>query len=115
VAAAEAVPVPGGHRFPAVPVPAAARAACLAVLSPAPPVLATAPALLACGLGRPAGEEAPGVELAAGGAVRTLVLGLHALGVGAVFEPTRDPALAAALGLDPGWRPLGLLAAGRPG
>jgi coenzyme F420-0:L-glutamate ligase / coenzyme F420-1:gamma-L-glutamate ligase len=121
-AAAGAVPVPGGRRFQAVPVPAAARAACLAALSPAPPVLATAPALLACGLAppadaaaRPAGEEAAGVELAAGGAVRTLVLGLHALGVGAVFEPTRTPALAAALGLDPGWRPLGLLAAGRPG
>jgi coenzyme F420-0:L-glutamate ligase len=115
VAVAGAVPVPGGHRFQAVPVPAAARAACLAALSPAPPVLATAPTLLACGLTPPAGEEAAGVELAAGGAVRTLVLGLHALGVGAVFEPARGPALAAALGLDPGWRPLGLLAAGRPG
>jgi coenzyme F420-0:L-glutamate ligase/coenzyme F420-1:gamma-L-glutamate ligase len=114
-AVAGAVPVPGGRRFQAVPVPAAARAACLAALSPARPVLATAPALLACGLTPPAGEEAAGVELAAGGAVRTLVLGLHALGVGAAFEPARGPALAAALGLDPGWRPLGLLAAGRPG
>jgi len=115
VAVARAVPVPGGRRFQAVPVPAAARAACLAALSPARPVLARAPTLLACGLSPPAEEEAAGVELAAGGAVRTLVLGLHALGVGATFEPARGPALAAALALDPGWRPLGLLAAGRPG
>ncbi|HYJ71226.1 MAG TPA: coenzyme F420-0:L-glutamate ligase, partial [Actinomycetota bacterium] len=33
-AAAGAVPLPGGRRFQAVPVPAAARAACLAALSP---------------------------------------------------------------------------------
>ena len=126
VAAAGAVPLPGGQRFRAVPVPAAARTAGLAALSPTPPVLATAPALLACCLapaagraGRPAGEGAAGAELAAGGAVRTLVLGLHALGVGTVFEPAgpadRAAAVAAALGLDPGWRPLGLLAAGHPG
>jgi coenzyme F420-0:L-glutamate ligase / coenzyme F420-1:gamma-L-glutamate ligase len=118
VAAARAVPLPGGHRFEVVPLPAAARPACLAALSPAPPALATAPALLGCGL-RGGGEDAPGAELAAGGAVRTLVLGLHALGVAAVFEPAgalaRAEALAAALGLDAGWRPLGLLAAGRPG
>jgi len=46
------------------------------------------------------------------------VLGLHALGVGAVFEPAGEAArtdLAAALGLDPGWRPLGLLGAGHLG
>ena len=118
VAAARAVPLPGRRRFEVVPVPAAARSACLAALSPAPPALATAPALLGCAL-RGAGEDAPGAELAAGGAVRTLVLGLHALGVAAVFEaagaPARAEALAAALGLDAGWRPLGLLAAGRPG
>ena len=35
-AAAGAVPLPGGRRFQAVPVPAAARAACLAALSPTP-------------------------------------------------------------------------------
>jgi coenzyme F420-0:L-glutamate ligase / coenzyme F420-1:gamma-L-glutamate ligase len=128
-AAARAVPLPGGRRLRVVPVPAGARAACLAALSPTPPALAAAPALLACGLagpeaatGRPAGDAAghdpAGLELAAGGAVRTLVLGLHALGVAAVFAPAgtlaRAEALAAALGPDPGWRPLGLLAAGRP-
>jgi coenzyme F420-0:L-glutamate ligase / coenzyme F420-1:gamma-L-glutamate ligase len=115
VAAAGAVPLPGGHRFQVVPVPAAARAACLAALSPAPPALAGAPVLLACCLAPPA-EDA--VELAAGGAVRTLVLGLHALGVGALFAPAgaaARPTLAAALGLDPGREPLGLLAAGNPG
>jgi coenzyme F420-0:L-glutamate ligase / coenzyme F420-1:gamma-L-glutamate ligase len=118
-AAAGAVPVPGGRRFRAVPVPADARAACLAALSPTAALPAGASALLACCLapgGPVTGDD--GVELAAGGAVRTLVLGLHALGVGAVFAPAGlagRPALAAALGLDPGWWPLGLLAAGRPG
>jgi coenzyme F420-0:L-glutamate ligase / coenzyme F420-1:gamma-L-glutamate ligase len=116
VAAARAVPLPGGQRLQAALVPAGARPACLAALSPAAPVLAAAPVLLACGLA--AGADAPGLELAAGGAVRTLVLGLHALGVAAVFEPAGTPAradaLAAALGLVP-WRALGLLAAGRPG
>ena len=116
VAAARAVPLPGGQRLQAAPVPAGARPACLAALSPAPPLLAAAPVLLACGLA--AGVGAPGVELAAGGAVRTLVLGLHALGVAAVFEPAGTPAragaLAAALGPVP-WRAFGLLAAGRPG
>ena len=120
-AAAGAVPLPGGRRFQAVPVPAAARAACLAALSPTAALPAGASALLACCLapgGPVTGDDAAGVELAAGGAVRTLVLGLHALGVGAVFAPAGPagrPALAAALGLDPGWSPLGLLAAGRPG
>ena len=59
-AAAGAVPLPGGRRFRAVPVPAAARAACLAALSPVghpgalppvgtlPPGARPAPALLAC-------------------------------------------------------------------
>jgi coenzyme F420-0:L-glutamate ligase/coenzyme F420-1:gamma-L-glutamate ligase len=120
-AAARAVPLPGGRRFEVVAVPAGARAACLAALSPAPPALAGAPALLACWLVPPPdpGPEAgvAGVGLAAGGALRTLILGLHALGVGAVFEaaaPAARPALAAALRLDPAWEPLGLLGAGHP-
>jgi len=117
MAAARAVPLPGGQRLQAALVPAGARPACLAALSPAPPFLAAAPVLLACGLA--AAADAPGLELAAGGAIRTLVLGLHALGVATVFEPAGTPAqadaLAAALGLGPGWRALGLLAAGRPG
>ena len=53
---------------------------------------------------------APG--LAAGAALRTLVLALHALGVAGSFQPA-DPAarrdLAGTLGLAPGWEPLGLL------
>jgi hypothetical protein len=71
------------------------------------------PNLLACCVG-PAGVEEGGVELAAGGAIRTLVLALHALGVRASFQPTEPAdrrALAVALGLEPGWEPLGLLAA----
>jgi coenzyme F420-0:L-glutamate ligase / coenzyme F420-1:gamma-L-glutamate ligase len=125
VAAAQAVPLPGGHRLHVALVPAGGRPACLAALSPTPPALAGAPTLLACGLpdpaaaaGRPAAEEGPGTMLAAGGAVRTLALGLHALGVASIFEAARTPgqarALAAALGLAP-WRSLGLLGAGRPG
>ncbi|HWD43436.1 MAG TPA: coenzyme F420-0:L-glutamate ligase [Actinomycetota bacterium] len=100
IAAARAVPLPGGARLQVVPVPAEARAA-----------LAAAPALLACYLEPPLPA---GVELAAGGAVRTLLLALHALGVAARFEPA-GPALGEALALDPAARPLGLVAAGRPG
>ena len=109
-ASARAVPLPGGRRFQTVAVPA-----------PLAGSLPAAPALLACCLGPPdparAADPADGVELAAGGAVRTLVLALHALGVAAGFHPASPaarPALAAALGLDPGWEPLGLLAAGHP-
>jgi coenzyme F420-0:L-glutamate ligase/coenzyme F420-1:gamma-L-glutamate ligase len=60
---------------------------------------------------------AEGVALAAGGALRTLLLALHVQGIATVFEPagTGAPALAAALELAAGWRPLGLVAAGRPG
>jgi coenzyme F420-0:L-glutamate ligase / coenzyme F420-1:gamma-L-glutamate ligase len=137
VAAARAVPLPHGHRLEVAAVPDAARAACLAALSPtpalagvpteaapgeveaAPPartrsLLLSAPTLLACCLVAP-GAGDPGGELAAGGALRTLVLGLHALGVVAVFEAAgagAGPALAGALGVDPNRRLLGLLGAG---
>jgi coenzyme F420-0:L-glutamate ligase/coenzyme F420-1:gamma-L-glutamate ligase len=130
VAAARAVPLPQGHRLEVAAVPDAARAACLAALSPTPAqpgapteaalpartrsLLTSAPTLLACCLVVP-GADDPGGELAAGGALRTLVLGLHALGVVAVFEAAgaeARPALAGALGLDPNRRPLGLLGAG---
>jgi coenzyme F420-0:L-glutamate ligase / coenzyme F420-1:gamma-L-glutamate ligase len=98
VAVAATVPIPGGRRLRVVPVPG------------------EDPNLLACCVG-PAGVEEAGIELAAGGAIRTLVLALHALGVAAQFQaatPTARNALAAALGLEPGWEPLGLLAAGQP-
>jgi coenzyme F420-0:L-glutamate ligase len=97
VAAAQAVEIPGGRRLQLVPVPGTPdRLACCLT----PPT-------------DPAGAGAAGVELAAGGAIRTLVLGLHALGVGASFQPAtpagrRD--LAGSLALGPGWEPLGLLA-----
>jgi coenzyme F420-0:L-glutamate ligase/coenzyme F420-1:gamma-L-glutamate ligase len=118
-AAARAVPLPGGRRLRVAPVPAAVRPACLAALSPTPPAMASAPTLLACCLDPPGPAGPPvGAELAAGGAVRTLVLALNAVGVAARFqaaEPPARPALAAALALDPGVEPLGLVAAGRPG
>jgi coenzyme F420-0:L-glutamate ligase/coenzyme F420-1:gamma-L-glutamate ligase len=121
VAAALAVPVLGGRQLQIWPVPDPDRAACLAALSPTPPALAGAPALLACSLalpgapGPPAGatDPAAGLDLAAGGALRTLILALHALGVAASFQPADSAgrrALARTLGLDPGWVPLGLLA-----
>src|SRR4029450_11327046 len=143
-AAAGAVPLPGGRRFQAVPVPAAPPPACLAALSPVvdssrrpTPRSATlplrgpesgagslqaAPTLLACCLGPPHPARPPppprlpcppappaparppdpaGDELAAGGAIRTLVLGLHALGVAAVVAPAA-PAARAALAGPPG-------------
>ena len=69
--------------------------------------------MLACCLGPGGGaDEEAAVELAAGGAIRTLVLALHALGVAALFQPAGPadrPALAVTLGLEPGWEPLGLL------
>jgi coenzyme F420-0:L-glutamate ligase / coenzyme F420-1:gamma-L-glutamate ligase len=130
VATAAAVPLPGGHRLRVAPVPVAARASCLACLSPAEPpdpALASAPVLLVPCLTPPAtgvtvsgGAPAPpadATELAAGGALRTLLLGLHAQGVATAFAaagPEARRALATALGLPPGSRPLGLLAAGRP-
>jgi coenzyme F420-0:L-glutamate ligase / coenzyme F420-1:gamma-L-glutamate ligase len=120
--AAAAVPLPGGRRLRVLPVPAAARPACLAACSPTPPALAGAPLLLACGLGPgeagPGRGPDPGAELAAGGAVRTLVLALHAQGVAAVLQPAAPAAraaLAAALDLDPVVEPLGLVGAGHPG
>jgi dehydro coenzyme F420 reductase / coenzyme F420-0:L-glutamate ligase / coenzyme F420-1:gamma-L-glutamate ligase len=132
VAAAATVPLPGGHRLQVVPVPAAARARCAAALSPAQPpgpALERAPLLLAPCLAPPPGAAAdeaeaaartgdPGVALAAGGAVRTLQLGLHVQGIASTFRPAGpdgSAALAAALELAAGWRPLGLLAAGRAG
>lgn len=98
LATARTVPIPGGRRLQLVPVPGPAGA----------------PSPLACCLGPPeSDEDDAGAELAAGGALRTLVLALHALGAGARFQPA-DPearrALAEALDLGPGWAPLGLLA-----
>jgi dehydro coenzyme F420 reductase / coenzyme F420-0:L-glutamate ligase / coenzyme F420-1:gamma-L-glutamate ligase len=119
VAAAGAAPLPYGHRFRVLAVPDRARASCLAALSPTQPALASAPLLLVCCLAAPrAGPEpAAGAELAAGGAVRTLLLGLHAQGMAARFAaagPAAAPALAGAMALEAGWRPLGLVGAGRP-
>jgi coenzyme F420-0:L-glutamate ligase/coenzyme F420-1:gamma-L-glutamate ligase len=97
LAAAQMVEIPGGRRLQLVPVPGTPdRLACCLT----PPT-------------DPAGAGAAGVELVAGGAIRTLVLALHALGVGASFQPAtpagrRD--LTGSLALSPGWEPLGLLA-----
>jgi coenzyme F420-0:L-glutamate ligase/coenzyme F420-1:gamma-L-glutamate ligase len=126
VAAAASVPLPGGRRLRVVPVPAAARARCLAAVSPTGPndaALVSAPALVApclvaAGPPEPRGGRGEATELAAGGAVRTLLLALHVHGLGAVFaaaDGAARAALATALGLPAEVRPLGLVAAGRPG
>jgi hypothetical protein len=94
--------------------PDGARAASLAACSPIPAGFADAPTLLACCLDPGGGPEA-GTELAAGAALRTLLLSLHALGVEASFQPADRRELGATLGLEPGWEPLGLLSAGHPG
>jgi coenzyme F420-0:L-glutamate ligase / coenzyme F420-1:gamma-L-glutamate ligase len=121
-AAAATVPVPGG-RLRVVPVPADARARCTAALAPTRPpgpAFAGAPLLLAPCL-VPGGDEAApaaAVELAAGAAVRTLQLALHAQGTASWFAPATPEgraALAEVLEVAAGWRPLGLLAAGRRG
>jgi coenzyme F420-0:L-glutamate ligase/coenzyme F420-1:gamma-L-glutamate ligase len=126
-ATAATVPLPGGRRLRVVPVPTAVRARCTSALSPTgppDPALAGAPLLFAPCLA-PAGEPPPpgggtrtsqDEALAAGGALRTLLLALHVQGVATAFEPAAPDgaALAAALELPAGWRPLGLVAAGRP-
>jgi coenzyme F420-0:L-glutamate ligase/coenzyme F420-1:gamma-L-glutamate ligase len=144
-AAAATVPFPGGYRLAVVPVPAAARARCAAALSPGPALegapLVLAPCLVpppgataeepGASAAPPAGPggapgagpgavppDDPGVALAAGGAVRTLQLALHVQGLASSFQPAGPDGwatLAAALELAGGWRPLGALAAGRPG
>jgi coenzyme F420-0:L-glutamate ligase / coenzyme F420-1:gamma-L-glutamate ligase len=125
-AAAAAVALPGGARLRVVEAAtAAARARLLAAVAAAggasPALLAGAPLLLVPCLapsGRAGSREASaavGLELAAGGALATMLLGLHAQSLQAVFVPAGRHAqdeLAAALALAAGWRPLGALAAG---
>jgi coenzyme F420-0:L-glutamate ligase/coenzyme F420-1:gamma-L-glutamate ligase len=145
-ATAATVPLPGGHRLRVVPVPAATRSRCTAALSPTRPPgpafadapLLFVPCLVPAGAATPAGGGAPAPQatpaaegqasqaaeaepageeaLAAGGALRTLLLALHVQGIGTAFAPAGPdgPALAAALELPDGWTPLGLVAAGRP-
>jgi dehydro coenzyme F420 reductase / coenzyme F420-0:L-glutamate ligase / coenzyme F420-1:gamma-L-glutamate ligase len=125
-AVAAAVALPGGARLRVVEAAtAAARARLLAAVAAAggasPALLAEAPLLLVPCLapsGRAGSREASaavGLELAAGGALATMLLGLHAQSLQAVFVPAGRHAqdeLAAALALAAGWRPLGALAAG---
>jgi coenzyme F420-0:L-glutamate ligase / coenzyme F420-1:gamma-L-glutamate ligase len=125
-AVAAAVALPGGARLRVVEAAtAAARARLLAAVAAAggasPALLAEAPLLLVPCLapsGRAGSREASaavGLELAAGGALATMLLGLHAQSLQAVFVPAGRHAqdeLAAALALAAGWRPLGSLAAG---
>ncbi len=125
-AAVAAVALPGGARLRVVEAAtAAARAGLLAAVAAAggvsPALLAGAPLLLVPCLapsGRAGSREASaaaGLELAAGGALATMLLGLHAQSLQAVFVPAGRHAqdeLAAALALAAGWRPLGALAAG---
>ncbi len=125
-AVAAAVALPGGARLRVVEAAtAAARARLLAAVAAgggaSPALLAGAPLLLVPCLapsGRAGSREASaaaGLELAAGGALATMLLALHAQSLQAVFVLAGQHAqdeLAAALALAAGWRPLGALAAG---
>jgi coenzyme F420-0:L-glutamate ligase/coenzyme F420-1:gamma-L-glutamate ligase len=65
----------------------------------------------------PGAARATLLELAAGGALRTLLLALDAHGIGGAWVPSslfRQEAAAGALDLPAGWRPLGSVAAGHP-
>jgi coenzyme F420-0:L-glutamate ligase / coenzyme F420-1:gamma-L-glutamate ligase len=138
---AAAAAVPGDAPFRVVQVASpAARERCLAALraapgddqDPGPPgggaggeswlvLLGAAPVWLVACLALPVppavGTGPAGLQLAAGGALRTLLLGLHAQGLGGAWAATAGPqaaALAAALDLPSGWQPLGMVAAGHP-
>ena len=127
VLAAAATPFPRGARpFRVVHAASpAARERCLAVERPPDrPGEGEAPVLLVPCLGLPDGPAAPraaeadaGELLAAGGAVRTLLLGLHAQGLAGAFTASSRSsreAAASALGLPAGWLALGTVAAGHP-
>ncbi len=91
---------------------AAARSAVLAVVGSPAGELGDAPLLLVPGLA----AAAPSGELAAGRALQSLLLALHAYGIGSAFTPVGPAAagaLAAALDVGQGWRPVGLIAAGQ--
>jgi len=142
VLAAAAAPFPEGARplrivHAASP---ASREACLAAVAGAPrddpradgtgpaavprALLEEAPVLLVPCLAPPRRPGGPGAAvahagelLAAGGAVRALLLALHAQGLAGAFAastPARHEAAARALGLPAGWLALGTVAAGQP-
>jgi coenzyme F420-0:L-glutamate ligase/coenzyme F420-1:gamma-L-glutamate ligase len=101
---------------------AAARRRLLAVVIDADDALRSAPVLIVpcvrVSAGAPeAGALEEGVLLAGGATIRSLVLALHAQGVAWSWRVDRhvDPdGTRAALTLDAGWRPLGIVAVGPP-
>jgi hypothetical protein len=94
---------------------AAARRRLLAVVDDPADVLRAAPVLvIPCAGATDASEQT--TFLAAGAAIRSLVIALRGLGLASSWEPnlTLDPDRArAALALEPGIRPLGIVAVGQ--
>jgi hypothetical protein len=92
---------------------AAARRRLLAVVDDPADLLRAAPALVVPCAATDSSEQA--TLLAAGAAIRSLVIALRGLGLASSWEPnlTLDPDRArAALALEPGIRPLGIVAVG---
>jgi coenzyme F420-0:L-glutamate ligase/coenzyme F420-1:gamma-L-glutamate ligase len=114
VGAACAVLPSGDWSMVAVDSPAATRR--LRVAAAGDELLRVAPTLIVV-CARTSSESADqAILLSAGAAIRGLVVALHAQGVGWSWDPTRPfdgDAARAALALEGGWRPLGIVAVGR--
>jgi coenzyme F420-0:L-glutamate ligase / coenzyme F420-1:gamma-L-glutamate ligase len=113
VRAASAVPPAGQWAFVAVDSPAARRRVLAAAR--ADDVLLAAPILLVPCVSGSEDSSDEAILLAAGAAIRTLVVALHAQRVAWSWDPGRpfDAEVArAALALGEGWRPLGIVAVG---
>jgi coenzyme F420-0:L-glutamate ligase / coenzyme F420-1:gamma-L-glutamate ligase len=113
VRAASAVPLTGQWAFVAVDSPAARRRV-LAAAS-ADDVLLAAPILLVPCVSGSEDSSDEAILLAAGAAIRTLAVALHAQRVGWSWDPSRPfdaEGARAALALGEGWRPLGIVAVG---
>jgi coenzyme F420-0:L-glutamate ligase/coenzyme F420-1:gamma-L-glutamate ligase len=110
---ATAVPPAGRWSFVAVDSPAARRRVLAA--AGADDVLQAAPTLLVPCVSGSVDSSDEALLLAAGAAIRTLVIALHAQRIGWSWDPSRAfdaEGARAALALGEGWRPLGIVAVG---
>jgi coenzyme F420-0:L-glutamate ligase/coenzyme F420-1:gamma-L-glutamate ligase len=114
IVAASSDPGPSPRSFVALD-SAASRRRLLAVVDDPAEVLRAAPVLVVPCVGASDASEQTTL-LAAGGAIRSLVIALRGLGLASSWEPdvALDPDRArAALALDPDLRPIGIVAVGR--
>jgi coenzyme F420-0:L-glutamate ligase/coenzyme F420-1:gamma-L-glutamate ligase len=113
-AAAGAAPSAGDRSFVAVD-SAASRRRLLAAATGGDDAERSAPVLIVPCVRRPAEASEEAVSLAAGAAIRTLVVALHAQGLAWAWDPYRPfdaDRARAALALGEDWRPLGIVAVG---